>query len=306
MTDATATSSPPVGLSADLPTLAGVTRPPEAEATEARSGTAPPLSTRIRQRSAHWAVRALALVTALLVWHLLTENNLVLWLRFDKIPGPVDTLTAFWTELTSGELVSHMHKSTWRIAQGFGLAAVVGITTGVAIGRSKWAYDLMSPVLEMLRPIPAIAWVPMAILLFPDNEQSIIFICFLAALFPVVVATRHAVGALPIVWEDAVRTMGASRRAVLWRVVLPGTLPGIFSGLSVAMGVAWICVISAEMISGQLGIGYYTQMQNRLINYPEVAAGMLTIGFLGLMSAGLIELVGRWFTRWLPRSEAQT
>ncbi len=94
---------------------------------------------------------------------------------------------------------------------------------------------------------------PVAILLFPTDEAGIVFITFLAAYFPIMVSTRHAVRALPTLWEDSVRTLGGGRWDVLTRVVLPGILPGVFGGLSVGMGVAWICVISAEMISGRLG-----------------------------------------------------
>jgi len=159
------------------------------------------------------------------------------------------------------------------------------------------------PLIEVVRPIPAIAWVPLAILLFPTSEQGIVFITFLAAFFPIVVSTLHAVRALPSVWEEAACTMGAGRWFVWSRILLPGVLPGIFSGLSVAMGVAWICVISAEMISGQLGIGYFTWRSYGLLDYPGVIVGMLTIGFLGWQSAAIIELVGRRLTRWLPSAE---
>ncbi len=239
-----------------------------------------------------------------MVWHLLTEHDVELWLRFSKIPGPLEVFDELRAQLGGGELGRHITASTWRILQGFGLAAVVGVALGTGIGRSRLLHDLVGPLLEVVRPIPAIAWVPMAILLFPSGEQGIVFITFLAALFPVVVATRHAVRALPYVWEDAIRTMGGGRRAVLWRVVLPGALPGIFSGLSVAMGVAWICVVSAEMISGQRGVGYYTWMSYSLIDYAGVIVGMVTIGVLGLASSALVEGVGRLATHWLPRSEA--
>jgi NitT/TauT family transport system permease protein len=277
-----------------------------APAPEPEADYRPSLQRRLARQGVHWGVRALSLAGAVLMWHLLTANDVDLWLRFSNLPGPTDTLSELGTKLTEGGLVSDMWASTWRILQGFALGAVLGVAAGVGIGRSSWVSDVLSPVFEVLRPIPAIAWVPISILLFAENEQGMVFITFLAALFPVVVATRHAVHALPLAWEDAVRTMGGSRRTILWRVVLPGALPGIFSGLSVAVGVGWICVISAEMISGKSGVGYQTWQDYYLTNYPAVIVGMLTIGFLGLVSAGVIELVGRWFTRWLPRSEART
>ena len=129
------------------------------------------------------------------------------------------------------------------------------------------------------------------------------FITFLAAYFPIMVSTRHAVRALPTIWEDAVRTLGGGRWDVLRRVVLPGILPGVFGGLSVGMGVAWICVISAEMISGRLGVGYRTWQAYTVLDYPGVFVGIITIGVLGFATSAAVELVGRRATRWLPRGE---
>jgi NitT/TauT family transport system permease protein len=118
----------------------------------------------------------------------------------------------------------------------------------------------------------------------------------------VLVSTRHAVRALTPVWEEAVRTMGGRRWRILRSVVLPGALPGIFGGLSVGIGVSWICVISAEMISGQYGVGYRTWQDYTIVNYPGVFVGMVTIGLLGWLTSTAVELLGRRLTRWLPRT----
>ena len=179
---------------------------------------------------------------------------------------------------------------------------MLGVATGVLVARSRLAEDLLGPVLEVLRPIPAIALVPVAILLFPSNEQGIVFITFTAAFFPVLVSTRHAVRALTPVWEEAVLTMGGGRWRVLGSVVLPGALPGIFGGLSVGIGVSWICVISAEMISGEYGVGYRTWQDYTVVDYPGVFVGMATIGVLGWLTSTAVELLGRRLTRWLPRT----
>jgi len=245
---------------------------------------------------------AVPLAVLVLLWHLLTVNQVVLWLRFDKIPGPAEVVASFAARLSSGAYYADLLASLRRILLGFGIAAVAGVTIGTLIGRSPAARALLRPVIEVFRPIPAIALVPMAILLFPTGEQGIVFITFFAAFFPVAVSTIHAMHALPKVWEEAARTMGAGRLSVLVHVVLPGAMPGIFSGLSVAMGVAWICVISAEMISGQFGIGYATWQAYGLLDYAGVLVGMLSIGVLGWGTAWLVERVGRRVTRWLPRS----
>jgi NitT/TauT family transport system permease protein len=235
------------------------TAPGAAPTTVADSPAAPGgKGRRLAVGAGRWSVRIASLATALLVWHLLTVNDVTMWLRFDQFPGPVEVASRFTTALQGRTFYLDLAQSLLRILTGFTLAAVLGIGLGIAIARSRWAADLFQPVLEVVRPIPAIALVPVAILLFPTNEQGIVFITCTAAFFPILVSTRHAVRALPVVWEDALRTMGASRLRVLRSVVLPGILPGVFGGLSVGMGVSWICVISAEMISGQLGVGYRT------------------------------------------------
>ncbi|MGW4715738.1 ABC transporter permease [Nocardia sp. NPDC004260] len=236
------------------------------------------------------------------LWQLLTVNNVrVAGLRFDTLPTVTEIVAEFGTQLHSDRYYLDIAQSLIRIVTGFGLAAVVGVIAGIGLGRSRLLADIFGPLAELVRPIPAIALVPVAILLFPSDESGIVFITFTASLFPVLVSTRHAVRALPTIWEDAVRTLGASRLDVLTRVVFPGILPGVFSGLSVGVGVAWICLISAEMISGRLGVGYRTWQAYTIVDYPAVFVGMITIGVLGFATSGLVELAGRRITRWLPR-----
>lgn len=238
----------------------------------------------------------------LVAWHLLTTNNVVAWLRFNRMPAPEAVLQALLARISSGGYYDDLLASLQRILLGFGLAAMVGIGVGVLVGRSEVARMTLRPFIELIRPIPAIALVPLTILLFPSSEQGIVFITFFAAFFPVVVSTIHAMDSMPKVWEEAAQTMGAGRVALLFQVIIPGALPGIFAGLSVAMGVAWICVVSAEMISGQFGIGYYTWQAYGLLDYAGVVVGMISIGALGLGTAWLVERVGRRVNRWLPRA----
>lgn len=252
--------------------------------------------------AARYALRAVALLAALALWQSLTSLDVDLWLRFSQFPTVTDVAHAFADRVSGPDYWTDLADSLTRIVTGFLLAAVLGVAVGVLIARSRLAEDLLGPVLEVIRPIPAIALVPVAILLFPSNEQGIVFITFTAAFFPVLVSTRHAVRALTPVWEEAVRTMGGGRWRVLASVVLPGALPGIFGGLSVGIGVSWICVISAEMISGQYGVGYRTWQDYTIVNYPGVFVGMATIGVLGWLTSTAVELVGRRLTHWLPRT----
>jgi NitT/TauT family transport system permease protein len=248
-------------------------------------------------------LRITSVVAAIAAWQLLTANDVRLWLRFDTLPTVTDVVSAFGTQLRNDLFYLDLGQSLIRILSGFGLATVIGVAAGVALGRSTLFADVLGPLTELARPIPAIAVVPVAILLFPSDEAGIVFITFVAAFFPIMVSTRHAVRALPTLWEDSVRTLGGGRWDVLARVVLPGILPGVFGGLSVGIGVAWICVISAEMISGRLGVGYRTWQAYTIVDYPGVFVGMITIGILGFATSAAVELLGRRVTRWLPRGE---
>lgn len=268
------------------------------------TGTDKPRARRSARRPRALRVRVLqvlSVVGAVLLWQLLTANDVRLWVRFDTLPTVTDIIAEFGEHLGRDEYYVDVAQSLIRILTGFGMAAVIGVLAGIGLGRSELLAAVFGPLTELVRPIPAIALVPVAILLFPSDESGIVFITFTASLFPVLVSTRHAVRALPTIWEDALRTLGATRTDVLVRVVFPGILPGVFSGLSVGIGVGWICLISAEMISGRLGIGYRTWQAYTIVDYPAVFVGMITIGVLGFGTSALVELLGRRLTRWLPR-----
>ncbi|MGU3653279.1 ABC transporter permease [Mycolicibacterium sp. A43C] len=251
----------------------------------------------------HRLIRLVSVLAAIGLWEVLTANGIRFWLRFDTLPTVTEIGAALAAKADTQEYWLDLAQSLIRILTGFGLAALLGVLTGIMLGRSVLFADIFGPLTELVRPIPAIAVVPVAILLFPSDEAGIVSITFLAAYFPIMVSTRHAVRALPTIWEDSVRTLGGGRLDVLRQVVLPGILPGLFGGLSVGMGVAWICVISAEMISGRLGVGYRTWQAYTVLDYPGVFVGIITIGVLGFGTAAAIELIGRRATRWLPRGE---
>jgi NitT/TauT family transport system permease protein len=254
-------------------------------------------------RPTRWTVRTASLVVAVLLWQLLTTHQVSLWIRFGNLPSATAVASEFWRQLHTGQYYRDLGASVLRIVTGFCIAGILGVAAGIGVARSRVAEDLLKPILEVVRPIPAIALVPVAILAFPGNEQGMVAITGTAAFFPIFVSTRHAVRALPTTVEEAVRTLGAGRWTMLRRVVLPGALPGICGGLSVGIGVAWICVVSAEMISGQYGVGYRTWEAYTVVDYPGVVVGMLTIGLLGGLTSGAVELAGRRATRWLPRED---
>jgi len=243
-------------------------------------------------------IGALSLLAFLLVWHLLTKYRVTFFVRFTNVPSPLAVYESFSKASHDPKFGMHILLSCRRIFIGFTLAALVGVPLGLVMGRFKLIHRIIFPVAEVLRPIPAIAWVPMAIMLWPTNEQSIVFITFLGAFFPVVVNTLHGMSLVDPVLVRAAQCLGARERSIFREVYFPGSLPHIFTGLTVGMGVAWVSLIAAEMISGQYGIGYFTWEAYSLVQYADIALGMIAIGVLGLGSSLLIRAAGSLVMPW--------
>lgn len=253
----------------------------------------------LRQQSSAYLTGSCALLGIVLFWHLATTYKLDFYIRFNNIPTPMEVLSKVVEVNSTPKFMKNVGMSLRRIFIGFAIATVLGVALGMLIGRYRLTRNLLLPAMEVFRPIPAIAWVPISIMLWPDNEVSIVFITFIGAFFPILLNTISGVQAVDGVLLRASQCLGARERQIMWHVVLPGAAPQIFTGLAVGMGVAWVSLIAAEMISGQFGIGYFTWEAYSLISYPEIVLGMITIGVLGLMCSGLIRFVGKSMMPWL-------
>jgi len=235
----------------------------------------------------------------LAIWYFGTKYRWEFFIRFTNIPTPAEVFAKVLEVNRSPKYLTNIGISVRRILLGFCIAILIAVPIGLAVGRYRRVRDLLLPAFEVLRPIPAIAWVPMSIMLWPTNEVSIVFITFLGSFFPILLNTIHGVNALDPVLLRAGRCLGASEARMFWNVILPGALPHIFTGLAVGMGVAWVSLIAAEMISGQFGVGYFTWEAYSLVSYAEIVLGMITIGILGLACSGAIRMVGTLVMPWL-------
>ncbi|HVX77721.1 MAG TPA: ABC transporter permease [Bradyrhizobium sp.] len=251
-----------------------------------------------RDRLRATLIGAISLTAFLISWHLLTKYHVVFFVRFTNVPSPLDVYGSFAREIHDPTFLMHVALSCRRILLGFLLAALVAVPLGLVMGRFRLVHEVIFPVSEVLRPIPAIAWVPMAIMLWPTNEQSIVFITFLGSFFPILVNTLHGMSLVDPVLVRAARSLGAKEASIFREVYFPASLPHIFTGLTVGMGVAWVSLIAAEMISGQYGIGYFTWEAYSLVQYSDIALGMIAIGVLGLASSLLIRAIGRLVMPW--------
>ena len=243
-------------------------------------------------------IGALSLSLGIVFWYLATEHNVNLFINFENVPSPVKVGAAFLMHLGDSEFYIHIAVSIRRILIAYSIAVILGVIIGVIVGRSQLARSAILPYIEIIRPIPAVAWIPMAILMWPTEESSIVYITFLGALFPIILNTLHGVEQTPDVLVRAARSLGASKFAVFLHVVLPAALPSIAAGLAIGMGISWFSLLAGEIISGQYGIGYFTWNAYSLINYPDIVVGMLIIGGLGTLSTFLIKLMMKPALRW--------
>jgi NitT/TauT family transport system permease protein len=258
------------------------------------------LSKRItRDRIVTAVLGCISIGALFLVWYLGTKYRFEFYIRFKNVPTPAQVFDQLTQVGLSNKYLVNIAISVKRILSGFLIAIAIGVPMGLAIGKYERVRDLFMPCVEILRPIPAIAWVPMSIMLWPNNEAAIVFITFIGAFFPILLNTIHGVHSLDGVLVRAGRCLGANEAQLFWNVILPGSLPHIFTGLAVGMGVAWVSLIAAEMISGQFGVGYFTWEAYSLVDYPAIMLGMITIGVLGLACSGVIRIVGMLLMPWL-------
>jgi len=245
------------------------------------------------------ALRVLSVAACVLAWQWASTQRIDLGLlTFRNVPSPQEALLAAGALLQSPKLAHHLTASIYRVFAGYAAAAVVGIVLGLLIGRSRFLEDALLPPLEVLRPIPAVAWIPLAILMFPSSEMSMVFITFIGALFPILLNTIHGVEGVDARLIASARSLGSGPASVFTEVILPAAAPSIVTGLSIGMGTAWFCLVTAEMISGQFGIGYYTWASYIVQNYPEIIVGMLFIGVFGMGSSVLVKRAGNALMPW--------
>lgn len=219
--------------------------------------------------------------------------------RFSSLPGLREVVTewtshhpTFGTSLFTGQYYADIWASTRRVALSFAMALAVGVPLGLVLGYSRRAREFAFPVIELLRPIPILAWVPLAIVMFPRGEQPVLFLTFLAAFFVTVLNTMLGVQSVDPDLVRAARSLGAGPREVFRTVVLPGALPYVVTGAQVAIGVAWFSLVAGEMIAGQSGLGYLINYSYTTSRYPTIVIAMLTLGAVGAATSAAVRVLG--------------
>jgi NitT/TauT family transport system permease protein len=249
---------------------------------------------------------AIALIFPLVVlalWHFATYGR-----KFSLVPPPSEVAKelydlafgGIYDDAYSHTLQIHLLASMSRVYGGFGLALLVALPLGLMIGRIPLVRKLLDPTLQVLRPIPVTAWLPLAMILFGLGPSSAFFLVCLGAFYPILVNTIFGVRSVDPRLFEAASMLGCQGTAQFYRVVLPASLPAIFTGLRLGLGFAWVVIVVGEMTGVQTGLGAIIMEARQLSRTEIVISGMIVIGVAGFVSDRIVVLLGQWLLRWSP------
>ncbi len=237
---------------------------------------------------------ARTLIPAAIVWYLIAQlvsNEIVL-------PTPVAVVRALVGAAGDGSLQASIVVSLIRLGVGFGVATVLGLVLGVSMGLSSTIRFLVDPLVELLRPISGIAWIPLALLLFGVGNSIIVFIIFYGCLFPVVLNSIAGVREVDDHLVQAAQTMGVGRLRTVAMVILPGALPTILTGVRIGTGVGWMALVAAELVGAHSGLGFSVQYYSTVLRTPLMMGYIVVIGILGLVTNLVLLGLQRLLTPW--------
>jgi len=235
-----------------------------------------------------------SLLVLVVLWHLIAlviGNHAIL-------PRPLLVAADLLQLLASGEVAQHAAISLWRLALSFALAGLIGISLGIVMGLSLLAHDLIDPLVELLRPISGIAWIPLGLFIFGVGHELPIFIMTYVALFPFLLNTIAGVRATDRTLIRAARTMGLGRDVIVRQVILPSALPYILTGARIAAGGAWMALVAAELIGAPSGLGFAIEWYRQLLMTPKVIAFIIVISVLGYLTDRGLRALQRRLTPW--------
>jgi NitT/TauT family transport system permease protein len=238
-----------------------------------------------------------------IVWHLATYGQ-----KYSLIPPPSDVALALWDlafggindDAYSKTLHIHLLASLSRVYGGFAIALSVALPLGLLIGRIALIRRVLDPTLQVLRPIPVTAWLPLAMIMFGLGPRSAFFLVCLGAFYPILINTIFGVRTVDQRLFEAASMLGCQGTAQFFRVVLPASLPAIFTGLRLGLGFAWVVIVVGEMTGVQTGLGAIIMEARQLSRTEIVICGMVVIGVAGFISDRIVVFLGKRLLRWSP------
>ncbi|TVQ45922.1 MAG: nitrate ABC transporter, permease protein [Gloeocapsa sp. DLM2.Bin57] len=236
-----------------------------------------------------------AIAVLLLIWQLLTMGEK------PNLPSPITVIKETYDPLiinpffdnggTDKGLFWQILASLRRVAIGFSLAAIVGIVLGVLIGSISLVFDALDPVFQVLRTIPPLAWLPISLAALRQSEPSAIFVIFITAIWPIIINTTVGVQQIPQDYQNVAKVLRLSKIEYFFNILIPSSLPYIFTGLRIGIGLSWLAIVAAEMLVGGVGIGFFIWDAYNSSRMSEIIIALLYVGLVGLLLDRLVGLV---------------
>lgn len=240
------------------------------------------------------------LALLLLAWHLAASG------AKSSLPGPEKVLENSW-ELISNPfydrggldkgLFWHLIASLERVARGFALAAVFGIGIGVLIGQSTWAMRGLDPIFQVLRTVPPLAWLPLSLAAFRSSDPSAIFVIFITSVWPIIINTSVGIRNIPPDFTNVAKVIRLNGWEYFWRIMLPASVPYIFTGLRIGIGLSWLAIVAAEMLIGGVGIGFFIWDAWNSSLISDIIVALVYVGLVGFLLDRLISALGDFIAR---------
>ena len=254
------------------------------------------LTTWFQKKSKYIVPPLLALAVFLIIWQILCPPG------SKGLPGPMEVIAQTWDPYiinpffdnggTDKGLALQIFASLQRVAIGFSLSALVGITLGILIGANDFLYRAVDPLFQVLRTIPPLAWLPIALAAFQQSNPSAIFVIFITSIWPIIINTTVGVQQIPQDYRNVARVLRLKSSKYFWKILLPASVPYIFTGLRIGVGLSWLAIVAAEMLVGGVGIGFFIwdAYNNSLLS--QIIIALIYVGIVGLLLDRLVAYIG--------------
>ncbi|MBE9189702.1 nitrate ABC transporter permease [Gloeocapsopsis crepidinum LEGE 06123] len=236
-----------------------------------------------------------AIAVILVIWQLIFSGPDA------NLPGPITVLQETWDPLiidpffdyggTNKGLGLQILASLGRVAIGFSLAAIVGIALGILVGISPFVYRALDPLFQVLRTVPPLAWLPLSLAALQQSDPSAIFVIFITAIWPIIINTTVGVQQIPQDYRNVAKVLRLSGPKFFWKILLPSAVPYIFTGLRIGIGLSWLAIVAAEMLTGGVGIGFFIWDAYNSSRLSEIILALVYVGIVGLILDRLVAFV---------------
>ncbi len=294
MTPITVDPSPIVS----IPTAARALSPAANKRIEAPAISPAVLKRARRERTLQIVAPIVGLLLAILIWEIISKTG-------KNIPGPWVTWNAAVTAFSNPFYVNGPNdqgigfkilNSLGRVGLGFGLAALVGIPMGFMIGRFSFLNNMLAPIISILRPVSPLAWLPIGLLVFQGAQPAAIWTIFISSIWPMIINTAVGVQKIPQDYMNVAKVLNLSEWRILTKILIPATLPYVLTGVRLAIGVAWLVIVAAEMLTGGVGIGFWVWDEWNNLKVENILLAIVVIGIIGMLLEWSLLTVAKRFS----------